>query len=86
MTDGNQFIGSSFESWLDEQGIREEVTADHMEPVLVNHPRGAMAAGPGRMLEQSLPAVQVRREPHVVLAARAAVPAAQQVQPAILGQ
>ena len=30
----NPHIGSSFESWLDEQGLREEVTAATMKSVL----------------------------------------------------
>ena len=35
MTKKNPHIGSSFESWLDEQGIREEVTAAAIKAVIV---------------------------------------------------
>ena len=34
MTDGNPHIGSSFESWLDEQGLREDVTAAAAKSVI----------------------------------------------------
>jgi antitoxin HicB len=34
MTKQNAHIGSSFESWLDEEGIREEVTASAIKSVL----------------------------------------------------
>jgi antitoxin HicB len=34
MTKANPHIGSSFESWLDEEGIREEVTASAIKSVL----------------------------------------------------
>lgn len=34
MTDTNPHIGSSFESWLDEQGLREEVTAAAAKSVI----------------------------------------------------
>ena len=30
----NPYIGSSFESWLDEEGIREEVTAAAIKSVI----------------------------------------------------
>ena len=32
----NKHIGSSFESWLDEEGIREEVTASAIKAVLAH--------------------------------------------------
>jgi antitoxin HicB len=34
MTKANPHIGSSFESWLDAEGIREEVTASAIKSVL----------------------------------------------------
>ena len=34
MTDANPHIGSSFESWLDEQGLREDVTAAAAKSVI----------------------------------------------------
>jgi antitoxin HicB len=34
MAKKNPHIGSSFESWLDEKGIREEVTAAAIEAVV----------------------------------------------------
>jgi antitoxin HicB len=44
MTDSNQHIGSTFESWLDEQGIREEVTAAAIKAVISNQLAAAMKA------------------------------------------
>ena len=37
MTRNNPHIGSSFESWLDEEGIREEVTAAAIKAVAAHH-------------------------------------------------
>ena len=34
MTKNNPHLGSSFESWLDEQGIREEVTSAAIKEVI----------------------------------------------------
>ena len=34
MADANPHIGSSFESWLDEQGLREDVTAAAAKSVI----------------------------------------------------
>ncbi len=34
MAKKNPYVGSSFESWLDEQGIREEVTAAAIKAVI----------------------------------------------------
>jgi antitoxin HicB len=34
MTNSNPHLGSSFESWLDEQGLREEVTAAAIKAVI----------------------------------------------------
>jgi antitoxin HicB len=39
---GNPHIGSSFESWLDEEGVREEVTAAAIKAVLVEKLVGEM--------------------------------------------
>ena len=36
MTNRNPHIGSTFESWLDEQGIREEVTAAAIKDVIAS--------------------------------------------------
>jgi antitoxin HicB len=36
MTRKNPHIGSSFESWLDEEGIREEVTAAAIKAVIAH--------------------------------------------------
>ena len=44
MTDSNQHIGSTFESWLDEQGIREEVTAAAIKAVISHQLAAAMKA------------------------------------------
>jgi len=54
MTRKNPHIGSSFESWLDEQGIREEVTAaaikdtrfltDEERAVIADSERGEFAS------------------------------------------
>jgi antitoxin HicB len=44
MTDGNQHIGSSLESWLDEQGMREEVTAAAIKAVISHQLAAAMKA------------------------------------------
>ncbi len=38
-------IGSSFDSWLREEGIQEEVTAGAIKRVLARQVRGAMADG-----------------------------------------
>jgi antitoxin HicB len=38
----NPHIGSSFESWLDEQGIREEVTAAAVKSVIARQIAGEM--------------------------------------------
>lgn len=42
MTDKNPHIGSTFESWLDEQGIREEVTAAAIKEVIAEQIAAAM--------------------------------------------
>jgi antitoxin HicB len=34
MTNSNPHLGSSFDSWLDEQGLREEVTAAAIKAVI----------------------------------------------------
>ena len=49
MTKKNPHIGSTFESWLDEAGIREEVTAAAVKPLRRRHrrPRAAGAAAHG---------------------------------------
>ena len=39
-----QHIGSTFESWLDEQGIREEVTAAAIKAVILHQLAAAMKA------------------------------------------
>ena len=36
MTSSNQHVGSSFESWLDEQGLRGEVTTAAVKAVLAH--------------------------------------------------
>ena len=36
MTSKNWHIGSSFESWLDEKGLREEVTAAAIKAVIAD--------------------------------------------------
>jgi predicted XRE-type DNA-binding protein len=38
-------IGSSFDTWLSEEGIREEVTAGAIKRVLARQVRGAMEDG-----------------------------------------
>ena len=38
----NPHIGSTFESWLDEEGIREEVTASAIKAVLAHQLAAAM--------------------------------------------
>ena len=43
MTDKNPHIGSTFESWLDERGLREEVTAAAIKSVIAEQ---IAAAGP----------------------------------------
>jgi len=40
--DGDTRIGSSFESWLDEQGLREEVTAAAVKAVIAHQIAEAM--------------------------------------------
>jgi antitoxin HicB len=40
----NPHIGSTFESWLDEEGIREEVTAAAIKAVLAHQLAAAMKA------------------------------------------
>jgi hypothetical protein len=53
MAKKNPHIGSSFESWLDEAGIREEVTASAIKAVIArqskafNVLRGSLAANCG---------------------------------------
>ena len=48
MTNSNPHLGSSFESWLDEQGLREEVTAAAIKSLLVRCSRseGGFASYP----------------------------------------
>src|SRR5271166_2145221 len=41
-TKNNPHIGSTFESWLDEQGIREEVTAAAVKSVIAEQIAAAM--------------------------------------------
>jgi antitoxin HicB len=42
MTDKNQHIGSTFESWLDEKGLREDVTAAAVKSVIADQIAAAM--------------------------------------------
>jgi antitoxin HicB len=42
MTNKNPHIGSTFESWLDEKGIREEVTAAAVKSVIADQIAAAM--------------------------------------------
>jgi antitoxin HicB len=42
MTTKNPHIGSSFESWLDEKGMREEVTAAAVKSVIADQIAAAM--------------------------------------------
>jgi antitoxin HicB len=42
MTKKNPHIGSTFESWLDEQGIREEVTAAAIKELIADQLAAAM--------------------------------------------
>ena len=42
MTNKNPHIGSTFESWLDEKGIREEVTAAAVKSVIAEQIAAAM--------------------------------------------
>ena len=42
MTDKTPHIGSTFESWLDEKGIREEVTAAAVKSVIADQIAAAM--------------------------------------------
>jgi hypothetical protein len=42
MTNKNPHIGSSFESWLDEKGIREDVTAAAVKSVIADQIAAAM--------------------------------------------
>ena len=42
MTDKNPHIGSTFESWLDERGIREDVTAAAIKSVIADQIAAAM--------------------------------------------
>ncbi len=42
MTETNPHIGSSFESWLDEHGIREEVSAAAIKEVIAEQLGAAM--------------------------------------------
>ncbi len=42
MTEKNPHIGSSFESWLDEHGIREEVSATAIKEVIAEQFAAAM--------------------------------------------
>ncbi len=42
MTNKNRHIGSTFESWLDENGIREEVTAAAVKSVIAEQIGAAM--------------------------------------------
>jgi len=44
MTDKNPHIGSTFESWLDERGLREEVTAAAIKSVIAEQIAAAMKA------------------------------------------
>jgi antitoxin HicB len=42
MKDKNPHVGSTFESWLDEQGLREAVTADAIKSVIAEQIAAAM--------------------------------------------
>jgi antitoxin HicB len=42
MTDKNPHIGSTFESWLDEKGLREEATAAAVKSVIAEQIAAAM--------------------------------------------
>jgi antitoxin HicB len=42
MTDKNQHIGSTFESWLDEKGLREDVTAAAVKSIIADQIAAAM--------------------------------------------
>ena len=42
MTKKNPHIGSTFESWLDEKGLREEVTAASVKSVIADQIAAAM--------------------------------------------
>ena len=42
MTNKNPHIGSTFESWLDENGIREDVTAAAVKSVIADQIAAAM--------------------------------------------
>jgi len=42
MTNANPHIGSTFESWLDEQGLREEVTTAAIKAVIAHQLAEAM--------------------------------------------
>jgi len=42
MSTGNPHIGSTFESWLDEQGLREEATAAAVKSVIAAQIAAAM--------------------------------------------
>jgi predicted transcriptional regulator len=42
MSEKNPHIGSTFESWLDEKGIREEVTAGAIKSVIADQIAAAM--------------------------------------------
>jgi DNA-binding Xre family transcriptional regulator len=42
MNGSNRHIGSTFESWLDEQGIREEVTTEAIKAVIAHQIAEAM--------------------------------------------
>jgi antitoxin HicB len=43
MKEKNQHVGSSFEDWLDEEGIREEVTAAAIKAVVAEQLKQAMS-------------------------------------------
>ena len=42
MTNNNTHIGSTFESWLDEKGLREDVTAAAVKSVIADQIAAAM--------------------------------------------
>ena len=42
MAKKNPYLGSTFESWLDEEGIREEVTAAAIKAVIAHQLAGEM--------------------------------------------
>lgn len=42
MTNKNPHVGSTFESWLDEKGLREEVTAAAVKSVIADQIAAAM--------------------------------------------